>query len=140
MQGVVDGGTASRIRQYYQGPAAGKTGTTNDFADAWFVGLTPQLVCGVWTGFDDRRVTFTGDYGQGGRAAAPVWGRLMGKVYADKTLPYNTMQFETRADSIDIITPDLIANPPSDQVRDIDSIRRDSASSPASPNQPRSQR
>lgn len=140
MQGVVDGGTASSIRQYYQGPAAGKTGTTNDFADAWFVGLTPQLVCGVWTGFDDRRVTFTGDYGQGGRAAAPVWGRLMGKVYADKTLPYNTMQFETRADSIDIITPDLIANPPSDQVRDIDSIRRDSASSPASPNQPRSQR
>ncbi len=61
MRGVVDGGTASTVRRFFKGDAAGKTGTTNDFADAWFVGVTPQLACGVWVGFDDRRVQFTGD-------------------------------------------------------------------------------
>ncbi len=118
MQGVVDGGTGSRVRQFYKGPAAGKTGTTNDFADAWFVGFTPQLVCGIWTGFDDRRVTFTGDYGQGGRAAAPIFGKLMGKVYSDVTVPYTASQFDVSGDSLDIITPEAIANPPADEVLD----------------------
>jgi penicillin-binding protein 1A len=93
MQGVVNGGTASSIRTYYRYDAAGKTGTTNDFADAWFIGFTPQLVAGVWVGFDDQRIKFTGWYGQGGKAAAPIWGRLMGKVYADKTLGYRLTRF-----------------------------------------------
>lgn len=94
MRGVVDGGTATSIRQWYSYAAAGKTGTTQDFADAWFVGYTPELVAGIWVGFDDHRIKFTGWYGQGGKAAAPVWGRFMGKVYRDEGLPYQELKFE----------------------------------------------
>lgn len=94
MRGVVDGGTATSIRQFFGHAAAGKTGTTQDFADAWFVGYTPELVAGVWIGFDDHRVKFTGWYGQGGKAAAPVWGRFMGKVYKDDGLPYEQLSFD----------------------------------------------
>jgi penicillin-binding protein 1A len=118
MQGVVDGGTASSIRRFYKGPAAGKTGTTNDFADAWFVGLTPELACGVWVGFDDRRIQFTGDYGQGGRAAAPVFGRLMQRVYADQGLPWRRTSFMVARDSTDTVSVEMMRNPPSDQILD----------------------
>lgn len=118
LRGVVDGGTASGIRRYFRAAAAGKTGTTNDFADAWFVGVTPQLVAGVWTGFDDRRVQFTGDYGQGGRASAPVWGRMMQKIYNDPQLSYKQKDFTIVADSTDVLDPELIINPPSDQISD----------------------
>ncbi len=83
MQGVVDGGTGIRIRNYFHLPAAGKTGTTQEFADAWFVGFTPQITAGVWVGFDDKQVHFTNWDGQGGRAAAPLWGRFMKYVYED---------------------------------------------------------
>ncbi len=86
LQGVVDEGTATRIRNFYHLPAAGKTGTTNDYTDAWFVGYTPQIVAGVWVGFDNKTVRFTNADGQGGRAAAPIWGRFMKYVYADKTI------------------------------------------------------
>lgn len=118
MRGVVDGGTGSRVRQYYRYAAAGKTGTTNDFADAWFVGMTPQLVAGVWTGFDDRRVQFTGDYGQGGRAAAPIFGRLMQKVYNDRRLGYTMTNFPVESMASDTVNSELIANPPSEQIED----------------------
>jgi penicillin-binding protein 1A len=118
MRGVVDGGTGSRVRRFFNGEAAGKTGTTNDFADAWFVGYTPRLVAAVWTGFDDRRVHFTGWYGQGGQAAAPIWGRLMGKIAADGKLPYGREKFSVASDSTDIITPEAIADPPMDEVDD----------------------
>lgn len=91
MQGVVDFGTAIGIRRFFNLPAAGKTGTTQDFTDAWFVGYTPNLCAGVWVGFDDQHVKFTGWYGQGARAAAPIWARFMGKVYNDPkiSLPLN---------------------------------------------------
>lgn len=118
MRGVVDGGTGSGVRRYYKGEAAGKTGTTNEYADAWFVGYTPRLVAGVWTGFDDRRIKFTGDYGQGGRAAAPVWGRLMAKVDADKLLFYRSKGFAVESDTLNFVTPAIISNPPSDQIDD----------------------
>lgn len=90
MEEVVNGGTAtSAIRTYFSYPAAGKTGTTQAMADAWFVGFTKQLVAGVWVGFDDNRVKFTSMvYGQGGRAAAPIWGKFMKYVYSDPTLKY----------------------------------------------------
>lgn len=104
MRGVVDGGTASRIRRWYKYEAAGKTGTTNDFADAWFVGYTPQIAAGTWVGFDDMRIKFTGWYGQGGAAAAPVWGRFMAKVYANQRLKYNpyaSFEDTTAVDSVD---------------------------------------
>jgi penicillin-binding protein 1A len=118
MRGVVDGGTASSIRKFYKYDAAGKTGTTNDFADAWFVGVTPQLACGVWVGFDDRRVQFTGDYGQGGRAAAPIWGRLMGKVYTDPTIPYTQTRFQVARDSSDTVSAEQLTTPPTEEITD----------------------
>ena len=100
MRGVVTGGTASSIRSFFSYDAAGKTGTTNDYADAWFVGLTPQLAAGVWVGFDDRRIKFTGWYGQGGKAAAPIWGRMMQKVYSKPGMQYRLKRFGfTPADS-----------------------------------------
>jgi penicillin-binding protein 1A len=111
MRGVVDGGTASSIRKFYRYDAAGKTGTTNDFADAWFVGVTPQLACGIWVGFDDMRIRFTGDYGQGGRAAAPIWGRLMQKVYNDPTVRWRRRSFAILRDSTEVATDVDIANP-----------------------------
>lgn len=96
MKGVIDGGTASVIKQYLVGvEGAGKTGTTNDAADAWFVGYTPELVCAIWLGFDDKRVNFDclGGFGYGGRTAAPIWGRLMAKVYSDISIPYKKKSF-----------------------------------------------
>lgn len=118
MRGVVDGGTASSIRRFFAGEAAGKTGTTNDFADAWFVGMTPELVCGVWVGFDDQRVRFTGDYGQGGRAAAPVWGRLMQKVYGNPLVPWRQRSFAVATDSTDQVTDVDIQNPAREEISD----------------------
>jgi penicillin-binding protein 1A len=106
MRNVVNSGTATKIRQFYRYEAAGKTGTTNDYADAWFVGFTPQLSCGVWVGFDDMRVKFTGWYGQGGAAAAPIWGRFMGKVYADDT--YNSAMGFGSGFTGDIPTKDML--------------------------------
>lgn len=87
MQSVVDYGTGAGVRRYFHRPAAGKTGTTQDFGDAWFVGFTPQLVAGVWVGFDDRRVSFTGWYGQGAKAAAPIWAKFMGETYKNIEMP-----------------------------------------------------
>lgn len=82
LKAVVEGGTAqSGIRRWFTYPAAGKTGTTQNFADAWFVGYTPLYAAGAWVGFDDKRITFTGSNGQGGRAAAPIWGRFMKYSY-----------------------------------------------------------
>ncbi len=118
MRGVVDGGTGSRVRRYFRYDAAGKTGTTNDNADAWFVGMTPQLTCGVWVGFDDRRVQFVNDDGQGGRAAAPLWGRVMQKVYADASLPYRQRTFDVAKDSADVADADAMRNPPSERMTD----------------------
>lgn len=96
MQKVISNGTASGgVRKYIDGfDAAGKTGTTNDAADAWFIGYTPKLVAGVWVGFDDKRVTFDrlNALGYGGRAAGPVWGRLIQKIYADPTIPYTAQK------------------------------------------------
>jgi penicillin-binding protein 1A len=94
MQGVVNGGTGIHVRDYFHLPAAGKTGTTQEFADAWFVGYTPQLSAGVWVGFDDKQVHFTNWDGQGGRAAAPIWGRFMKYVYEDPEIGMPLEYFE----------------------------------------------
>lgn len=98
LEGVVNGGTGSRVRDYFQLPAAGKTGTTTDFADAWFVGYTPQISAAVWVGFDDPSVHFTTWDGQGGRAAAPIWGRFMRYVYDDPSIAMPLEYFERPAD------------------------------------------
>jgi penicillin-binding protein 1A len=86
LEGVVDGGTGSRVRDFFAFPAAGKTGTTSEFADAWFVGFTPQLAASVWVGFDNKTVHFKTWDGQGGRAAAPIFGRFMKYTYEDPSI------------------------------------------------------
>jgi membrane carboxypeptidase/penicillin-binding protein len=77
MREVVERGTASVVRRFVTPtiPVAGKTGTTNDNADVWFVGMTPDLVAGVWLGFDKPRTIMPG--AAGGSIAAPVWGRML---------------------------------------------------------------
>jgi penicillin-binding protein 1A len=99
MQAVVNGGTGSRIRRYISTPAAGKTGTTNDNADGWFIGYTPQLVSGVWVGWEDRKVHFASmAEGQGAAMALPVWGEYMQNVLANPNLGYSpTAQFNIPA-------------------------------------------
>ncbi|HEX2960599.1 MAG TPA: PBP1A family penicillin-binding protein [Ignavibacteriales bacterium] len=101
MQSVVDYGTGAGVRRFFHRPAAGKTGTTQDFGDAWFVGFTPQLVAGVWVGFDDRRVSFTGWYGQGAKAAAPIWGRFMEGAYQNVDMPLKYFQLPSDVISVD---------------------------------------
>jgi penicillin-binding protein 1A len=78
MESVVNGGTAYSIRQHYKGPAAGKTGTTNNYSDAWFIGFTPKYVAGIWLGFDNNERIFRG--ATGGVIAAPVWGKIMATI------------------------------------------------------------
>ena len=90
---MIDYGTAQSVRQYFHRPAAGKTGTTQNYTDAWFVGYTPQFVAGVWLGFDDARIKFGGSYGQGGRAAAPIWGKFMELLYSDNDFDFPVEYF-----------------------------------------------
>ncbi len=87
LQDVVNYGTGAGVRRYFQYPCAGKTGTTQDFADAWFIGYTPRLSAGVWVGFDDHRIKFTSSYGQGGRAAMPIWAKFMEGAYKELKIP-----------------------------------------------------
>lgn len=79
MQSVVNSGTGQRAKAVGR-PVAGKTGTTNDMKDAWFVGFVPQLVAGVWVGFDQERSLGAG--GSGGQAAAPIWAEFMQRAVA----------------------------------------------------------
>jgi penicillin-binding protein 1A len=92
LQAVVNEGTGGRIRWRYKfdSPAGGKTGTTNENADGWFIGFTPELVTGVWVGWEDRTVHFTDmANGQGASMALPIWGNYMYNVYNDPTIGYN---------------------------------------------------
>lgn len=89
MQGVVDAGTGQRLRSTYKitTPVAGKTGTTQNNSDGWFMGLTPDLVAGAWVGADDRSVHFDRTaQGQGAAMALPIWAKFFKRVYADKTI------------------------------------------------------
>ena len=92
LRAVVDGGTAGRLRFRYglKGEIGGKTGTTNNNSDAWFMGLTPTLVSGVWVGGDDRDIHFDSmAMGQGATMALPVFAYFMQRVYKDKRLGYS---------------------------------------------------
>lgn len=101
MRGVVDAGSGGRLRwkpEYggFKGPIAAKTGTTQNQSDGWFIGITPQLVNGSWTGAELRSIHFEDlQSGQGASMALPIWGYYMRKVYADKSLPYKDLsEFE----------------------------------------------
>ena len=90
---VVDGGTGNRLRRApfnITAQMGGKTGTTNDNADGWFMGFTPDLVSGTWVGGEDRYIHFNNmAQGQGASMALPIYGKYLSKVYADRTLPYS---------------------------------------------------
>ncbi|MFN2456712.1 MAG: transglycosylase domain-containing protein [Chitinophagaceae bacterium] len=87
MEGPVTQGTAQGLKQRLGAvEMGGKTGTTNDNADAWFIGYVPQLLAGAWIGCDDRFIRIESSQGFGGLAARPIWEAFFKKVYADKSL------------------------------------------------------
>ncbi|MDL2304148.1 transglycosylase domain-containing protein [Bacteroides sp. OttesenSCG-928-D19] len=91
LQSVVDGGSAGRMRWRHGIKAAmgGKTGTTQNQSDGWYMGFTPSLVAGCWVGGEDRSIHFDNMEGQGAHVALPVYAIFMNKVYADKELGYS---------------------------------------------------
>jgi len=108
---VVDSGTAASLRGRYgiMAQMGGKTGTTNSNSDSWFMGFTPDLVTGVWVGGEERYIHFnTMALGQGARAALPIYGFYMQKVYKDRKLPYSQdTRFEFPA-GIDVCEGEMI--------------------------------
>ncbi|MGG5505716.1 MULTISPECIES: penicillin-binding protein 1A [unclassified Myroides] len=110
LEGVTESGSGVRLRTTWQGPGykrvtghpykftnpiAGKTGTTQNQSDGWFIGMVPNLATGVWVGNDDRAAHFdTMLYGQGATMALPIWGLFMSKCYADKSLQVSKGAFE----------------------------------------------
>ncbi len=105
MQGAVQYGTSARLRYKFglTQPMAGKTGTTQNQSDGWYMGITPELVSGVWVGCEDRSVHFrTTQLGQGANMALPIWALYMKKLYADKDLNIYQGDFEKPAGKISI--------------------------------------
>lgn len=102
MRNVVLHGTGASLRGSWRGdwggvtqPTAGKTGTTQNNADGWFMGLTPDLVTGVWVGAEDMAVRFRSmQWGQGARMALPIYGYMMQNVYKDPNIHISTEEFE----------------------------------------------
>ncbi len=97
MKGVVESGTGVRLRYRYglNNPIAGKTGTSQSHSDGWFMGLTPDLVTGIWVGGEDRSIRFRNiSQGQGANMALPIWALYMKKIYADKKLNLYMGDFE----------------------------------------------
>lgn len=96
---VINHGTAIRVRAYHNftRDCAGKTGTTQDYRNAWFAGYTPQYAAVVWVGFDDERISF-GSFGQGSRAALPVWGYFMKEMYDELKLPDERFELPASGD------------------------------------------
>jgi penicillin-binding protein 1A len=91
LRGVIDGGTGGSVRRYgITAAIGGKTGTTQNNSDGWFMAFTPSLVAGVWVGGEDRSIHFDRmDQGQAARTALPVYALFMKKVYSDQTLGYS---------------------------------------------------
>lgn len=105
MKGVVQIGTGVRLRYRYKlmQPMAGKTGTTQNNSDGWFMGITPDLVSGCWVGGEDRAVHFDRtDQGQGAAMALPIFAKYMQKVYADKSIKISQGDFERPKQKINI--------------------------------------
>lgn len=97
LRGVVESGTGRRLRYKYgfSNPVAGKTGTTQNQSDGWFMGITPDITTGIWVGAEDRSVHFrTITLGQGANMALPIWALYMRKVYNDPSLGISQGEFE----------------------------------------------
>jgi penicillin-binding protein 2D len=111
MRDVVDHGSGAQARRAVPSnvPVAGKTGTTNDNVDVWFVGMTPELVAGVWLGFDRPKTIASGAVGGG--LAAPIWGQMIGRYYAGRSSsgwvapPDGLVYAELDRDTGDLATP-----------------------------------
>jgi len=113
LEGVTEGGSGVRLRTdgggagdtrwtgypyMFKNPIAGKTGTTQNQSDGWFIGMVPNLVTGVWVGCEDRSARFKSIvYGQGATAALPIWGYFMEKCYQDSDLQVSKEDFEKPA-------------------------------------------
>ncbi len=129
MEGVTQAGSGRRLRHKgvdtynkmykeimtgypyeLKNPIAGKTGTTQNQSDGWFMGMVPNLVTGVWVGAEDRAAHFrTTKYGQGASMALPIWGLYMKACYADETLNVSTSDFEKPSElsiNVDCIAKD----------------------------------
>lgn len=133
MRAVIDQGTGRRLRFKYnlQGPIAGKTGTTNNNSDGWFVGYVPRLVTACWVGGEDRDIHFNSmNMGQGASSALPIWAYYMTKVYRNKVLGYDPMEpFDTPQDSLNaaaatqigggLTDPNVQQTPPSGTFDDV---------------------
>lgn len=105
LRSVVDEGSGNRIRWMFNftNPQGGKTGTTNNNSDAWYIGITPDLVTGVWTGAENRAISFSSTaLGQGANAALPVYALYLQRVYADKELHYTQGDFELPKNGLQI--------------------------------------
>ena len=104
MKSTINSGTATRLRNSYglKNDIAGKTGTTQNNKDAWFVGITPKLVSVTWVGLDNHKIGFkTTAMGQGANAALPIFGRWMQKMNREKELnPVTQAKFETPSKEI----------------------------------------
>jgi penicillin-binding protein 1A len=115
MQGVINHGTGKRTASYGINIAnvAGKTGTTNDNSDAWFMGYTPQLLCGVWTGCDDRFIRFSSTaVGQGSSVALPVWAYFYSNCLKDKSTGLDAKHLFVKPQGMVMDTiPDWTKNP-----------------------------
>ena len=97
LQTVLDKGTGGSARWKYNfyHPAGGKTGTTQNNSDGWFMGLTPDLVTGVWVGAEDRGVRFSRTtLGQGANTALPIYGYYMNDAYEDEDILISKKDFE----------------------------------------------
>ena len=113
MEGVIKFGTARTLNRFtIPVEKAGKTGTTNNNADGWFIGYTPELLAGTWVGCDDPFIRIYANNAGGAEMSAPGWGIFMSKVYADKKLNYGQIKtFEKPIDqNNDIISADIDPN------------------------------
>lgn len=116
MKGVVESGTGVRLRSKYdmRNPIAGKTGTTQNQSDGWFMGLTPEITTGVWTGAEDRAAHFRSiKLGQGANMALPIWALYMQKVYSDPVLNIRKDDFERPVTDAQIDFPCVESDDPS---------------------------
>jgi len=107
MQGVIESGTGIRLKlKYgYRNPIAGKTGTTQNQSDGWFLGVTPDLSTGIWVGCEDRSAHFrTITLGQGANMALPIWAIYMNKLYSDSTINISQGNFEAPLKKLSIET------------------------------------
>jgi len=128
LRGVIQGGTSTRMYTTYKlnNEIAGKTGTTNENSDGWFIGMTPSLVSGAWVGGENRSIHFDRTaLGQGANMALPIWALYMQKVYANAKLGYTMDEkFIAPEQDLDIILNcnEYDGNDPSDknEYRDTD--------------------